>query len=98
MRKMTEREKLDSENLKRLNTIKYENYLLPNEIERKIASQKVNKYIQTKSGMYVNTDFIITIKDCYDNYIFDMVDGIAYTIEKTEEIEKTVNYLVSLKI
>lgn len=101
-KKMTEKEKIDSDNLNRLSDMMYRNYLLSNEIEKQMALERVNKYIKIDSEQFINTDFIVSIKldmnGFEKKYVVDMADGYRYCIDKTEETERTINYLTSQKI
>lgn len=98
-KKMTEKQRLDAESLRMISELQFKQHQLERDLERKKIEDRVNKFIRTSTGILINTDFIVSIKeDYYSGYIIDMVDGVRYTLEKDEETEGVINYLLNLKI
>lgn len=55
----------------------------------------MKKFIQTSSGGFLNTNFIVYINEYYGNYAFTMVDGIEYEVKRNEETELLVEHLLN---
>lgn len=55
----------------------------------------MKKFIRTSSGGFLNTNFIVYIKEYYGNYMFTMVDGLRYEVERNEETELLVEHLLN---
>ena len=55
----------------------------------------MKKFIETTSGSFINTNFIVEISDYYGNYWFKMVDGIRYEVQRNKETELLVEYLLN---
>ena len=58
----------------------------------------MKKFIRTSSGTLLNTDFIVCIENYYGNYWFRMVDGMNYEVDRNEETEFLVEYLINQNI